>query len=1321
MMKRLLCMILTLTMIAGGMHYEVFAESLLQDNEADTGYELHVEESSQTDAAKTLIEEMSGADLTGDLTEDTLAAEAEDTPAADTASEKVEAVEINQGFSLHTKREGGQETLIRDFVALKKTAIIMKIPGSESYTQEDAEDEASDYTLEVRAVSGGRESDDCELCDTLDNLEVTVTRLYDSDCNPESGWYLSLNINEGFSKGVYNFRIKDENDTVIGENLGISFYDTRNLNILILPAKAYWGRQTAAGAPKKGAYSCKDGQFRDVNDELRDWKDLKGAISDYLKDVYPVVDVNITEGKELDASDCDLCTKEGRYYLWDAACKRQTKSKGKDKYDLILAFVRYRQGENGTTQGYTYNRPANIITYTDGDMLPTIAHEIAHCYDIGDEYDGGTYNPEVNLPPYGYEGTSWDGKYEIKIKSGDYWKDPRMYVRTSTDPKKNKVNVDATGTMVPLSLHPYSLSRETALRWEGIDANGKVTGEYIYPTMSFMGSGFDKAMNYWNTSVNWDHLLKSLVIKGKKNPNGVSQAAPEEYSNADVYEESLIADGVDGEDDIIDEDDLYYGDEYRFGGSRMVEVYGWIVKDGDNLKVEMDPMFSFDGDLEYIEPLEDINKGSEDIYTFAALDKDGKVIVSPVDGEYAVKEFNAGFYCLTLKTMLDEANFNFDAEYPEGTADFAIIKGELNEDGTYDGQVIWKASEDENFAGDFSKKPDGYLNYADVNDTTATLEWDVYYPESSEEPYDYKDKDLYTEVYYFPEGDDGAGYYVACSDDEDWEEGYISFDTGDYDAQWTRDAYVWVKVTNGINSTDIYSDDNEINLSRSTIELAGSGIKAVKNADMTVYTAGYTGSEIRPQTTVKAYDPFTGRYVSLKRDVDYTVSYEDNTDAGFGTVIIRGIGDYTGRNTQVFEITGKKLEGVPADIPDMKYTEGLDEALVPYLIVTDKAGRQLIFDEEFTVEYTVGDKTDESLSKLITPPDKKIAVTVTYKGLGNYTDELKETVQFNVLPKDAPDVYQLSNENTEITLKFDSAEYTGKPVKPAVSSVVFKSGDEQIRLKSSEYKVVYSNNVSLGTARVTVIGKNTCVGSAYKTYEIKAKQVTSVSITGLKNRPYTGNETDIDSLPITVKAGGLTLKKGRDYTVEAAGNWVDITTKQIKKAGQAPTVIVKLVDLPEAKKAGTKPANRPIVRWADKVSDSKKTVKKSFAIVPIALKADAVTVLTKSNEVSQNKVKSPDGTKEIGTIRRASKDELAKGKKKYAFVITGEDDALVKNAVITDAIVVKTLERELAAGEDYTVSVSAAKKDKIGTITLKAVKNGICTGSKKINFLYTKK
>ena len=1309
MMKRLLCMMLTLTMIVGGMHYEVFAESLLQDNEADTGYELLVQESTGADAADTLTEDKSEAD-------------AADTPSADAASEKVEVVEINQGLSLHTKREGGRETLIRDFAACKTTAIMMKIPGSESYTREKAEETVLDYTLEAKAVSGGRESDDCELCDTLDNLEVTVTRLYDSDCNPESGWYLSLNINEGFSKGVFNFRIKDENGTVIGENLGISFYDTRNLNVLILPVRAYWGKATTNGAPKAGTYSCKDGQFRDINDELMGWKDLKGAIKDYLKDVYPVADVNVTEGKELDASKYDLCTEEGMKALWIAACKRQAKSNGKDKYDIILAFAQYRQGEDGNLQGYTYTRPANIITYTDGDMLPTIAHEIAHCYEIGDEYNGGTYNPEVNLPPNGYEGSPWTGRGNITIKSGDYWKDPNMYVKATTDAKRDYVNTRATGTMVPLSLHPYSLSRETAVRWEGIDQNGKVTEKNIYPTMSFMGSGFDKAMNYWNTSVNWDHLLKSLVIKGKKSPNGVSYAAPEEYSNTDVYEDSLIADGADGEDDIIDEDDLYYDDEYRFGGSRMVEVNGWIVKDGDNLKVEMNPMFSFDGDLEYIEPLEDINKGTDDIYTLAALDKDGKVIVSPVDGKYAVKEFYAGFYCLTMKKILDEANFNFDAEYPEGTADFAIIKGELNEDGTYDGPVIWQASKDTGFVDDLAKKPAGYLNYADVNANTATLEWDVYYPEDSEEPYDNKDGVLYTEVYYYPEGDDGDGYYVACSDDENWEEGYISFDTSDFDTQWTKDAYVWVKVTNGVNAADIYSDDNDINLSRSTIVLSGKGIKAIKEQGRTIYTAEYTGSEIMPQTTVKAYDPFTDKYVSLKKDVDYSVSYEDNTDAGNAAVIVRGIGDHTGMNTQVFEITGKKIEGTPADIPDMKYTDRLDEEIVPYLAVTDKTGRQLIYNEEFTVEYTVGDKTDDSLSKLITEPDKKTAVTVTYNGAGNYTDKLNETMQFNVLPKDAADVHQLSNDNTEITLKFDSAEYTGKPVKPAVTSVVFKSGDEQIKLKSSEYKVVYSNNINLGTARVTIVGKDTCAGSAYKTFEIKAKQVTSVSITGLTNRPYTGNEIDIDSLPITVKAGGLTLKKGRDYTIEPVEgcNFTDVTTKQIKKAGQAPTVVVKLTDLPESKKAGTKPANRPIVRWADKVSENKKTVKKSFAIVPIVLKADSVNVLTKSNEVSQNKVKSPDGTKEIGTIRRASKDELANAKKKYAFVITGEEEALVKNAVITDAILVKTLETELAAGKDYTVSVSAAKKDKLGTITIKAVRDGICTGSKAIKFLYTK-
>ena len=118
--------------------------------------------------------------------------------APDTAY-SVENIEINQGFSKHTKREGGEQTLIREFAANKDTAIMMKIPGSDGLTQEEARERANDFEIEVYPVVGGRESDDYELYDSLEDRGFNVIRIYDKDCNPEAGWYLEFIINKGLS------------------------------------------------------------------------------------------------------------------------------------------------------------------------------------------------------------------------------------------------------------------------------------------------------------------------------------------------------------------------------------------------------------------------------------------------------------------------------------------------------------------------------------------------------------------------------------------------------------------------------------------------------------------------------------------------------------------------------------------------------------------------------------------------------------------------------------------------------------------------------------------------------------------------------------------------------------------------------------------------------------------------------------------------------------------------------------------------------------------------------------------------------------------
>lgn len=82
--------------------------------------------------------------------------------------------------------------------------------------------------------------------------------------------------------------------------------------------------------------------------------------------------------------------------------------------------------------------------------------------------------------------------------------------------------------------------------------------------------------------------------------------------------------------------------------------------------------------------------------------------------------------------------------------------------------------------------------------------------------------------------------------------------------------------------------------SKGTVDGANNGIARVDSnfmyisvsPEVDISNQKYTGNEINPKIVVK-YDGKT-----LEKDVDYTVSYENNIEIGTVTVIIKGIGDY---------------------------------------------------------------------------------------------------------------------------------------------------------------------------------------------------------------------------------------------------------------------------------------------------------------------------------------------------------------------------------------------------------------------------------------------
>ncbi len=211
----------------------------------------------------------------------------------------------------------------------------------------------------------------------------------------------------------------------------------------------------------------------------------------------------------------------------------------------------------------------------------------------------------------------------------------------------------------------------------------------------------------------------------------------------------------------------------------------------------------------------------------------------------------------------------------------------------------------------------------------------------------------------------------------------------------------------------------------------------------------YNGKSQEPSFTVKY-----GKTV-LKKDVDYTVSWYRNVDAGTASVTIRGKGNYEGSVYTDFRITPKKLTAKIAAIPDVNYTP---EGAAPALTLTD---RDKILQEgrDYTVSYT-GNREVGTATAVVT-------------GCGNYSGTLKKT--FRIKPMD------LSGVNIN---NIASESYTGSAVRPE-PVVYVNTASGRVYLKENvDYVYAYENNVEPGTATVTITGCGNYTGSRKKTFRI---------------------------------------------------------------------------------------------------------------------------------------------------------------------------------------------------------------------------------------------
>ena len=140
-----------------------------------------------------------------------------------------------------------------------------------------------------------------------------------------------------------------------------------------------------------------------------------------------------------------------------------------------------------------------------------------------------------------------------------------------------------------------------------------------------------------------------------------------------------------------------------------------------------------------------------------------------------------------------------------------------------------------------------------------------------------------------------------------------------------------------------------------------------------------------------------------------------------------------------------------------------------------------------------------------------------------------------------PALSRISISKASVTLSTSTYAYDGKAKKPGV---MVKLNGKTLK-NGTDYTVSYSNNIKVGTAKVTITGKGNYTGSVSKTFSIK-NNFKKATVSGISTKAFTGKNI---TQSITVKYNGKALKNGTDYTVSYSNN-KKIGTATVKIAGK---------------------------------------------------------------------------------------------------------------------------------------------------------------------------
>lgn len=366
----------------------------------------------------------------------------------------------------------------------------------------------------------------------------------------------------------------------------------------------------------------------------------------------------------------------------------------------------------------------------------------------------------------------------------------------------------------------------------------------------------------------------------------------------------------------------------------------------------------------------------------------------------------------------------------------------------------------------------------------------------------------------------------------------------------------------------------------------------------TLYTNGVFKSmatvnleKISPQTySGKPIEPkLVASYGSdmLEENRDYTVAYQNNTNAGTATVTLRGKGEYDGTITQTFQIQPMDIADTDIEeIPNQVYT---GQAITPQMKISFM-DTLLNFGTDYRVNYSDNYSIGEAKVEIIGNGNFKGNVTryftIEAKPIGRAAMRAIDNQVYNGLPA-TPEVIledgaNRLTEGTDYTFSYEDninagtakinivgmgnygkesqetfviepkainnlwvdeipdTNYNGYEKRPAVSVY-----DEQIQtalIENEDYVLEYENNVQAGTATVIIKGMGNYKGQIEKEFQIIVRSTDNVQVEKIAMQEYTGAEIKPE---LIVTDGSKRLEQGKDYTVKYTNN-IEVGTATIE-------------------------------------------------------------------------------------------------------------------------------------------------------------------------------